>query len=87
MLFQPKKERKKERKDKKKEKKKKEKEKKKKKDKEKEKEVTQKKPERKPFNREEDLKINRFDDAMKKKYIKSAQGLVGNFGHGSQQYL
>ena len=85
LLLQSKKEKKEKKEKKKKEKKKKEKEKKKKKDKEKEKES--KAPERRPFDRDLDLKVNRFDDAMKKKYIKSAQGISSNFGHGSQQYL
>ena len=73
---------------KKKEKKKKEKEKKKEKHKKKEKKTEDKKPERRPFDRDLDLKVNQFDDAMRKQYIKKAQGLGSRFGHaGKQKYL
>ena len=61
---------------------------KKKKEKEKKKKEKEKKPERRPFDRDLDLKVNQFDDAMRKRYIKSAQGLGGKFGHsGSGKYL
>ncbi len=67
--------------DRKKEKKKKEKEKKK-KGKEKQ------KAERRPFDRDLDLQVNRFDDAMRKRYIKSAQGLGSKFTHSEKgKYL
>ena len=56
---------------------------KKKKEKEKKKKEKNKKPERRPFDRDLDLKVNQFDDAMRKRYIKSAQGLGGKFGNST----
>lgn len=43
--------------------------------------------ERRPFDRELDLKTNRFDDAMRKQMIKKSQQLNSRFGHGSQQFI
>lgn len=60
---------------------------KKKKDKAKEEKKEAPKVERRPFDREVDLKVNRFDDAMRKQYIKQAQGLSGRFGHGQTKYV
>ena len=37
---------------------------------------------RKPFNREEDLQVNKFDDAQKKQLIKKSQLLNSRFSHG-----
>lgn len=44
-------------------------------------------PERRPFSREEDLKVNRFDDAQKKAVMKKAQLLDTRFGSGESKYL
>lgn len=54
-----------------------------KKDKNKEPEQT----ERRPFNRDTDLKANRFDDAQKKAIIKKAQLLDTRFSSGNAKYL
>ena len=48
---------------------------------------TKDKKERRPFDREQDLKTNYFDDAMKRSVIKKASGISSRFGKGAQQYL
>lgn len=54
-----------------------------KKKKKKEKKKNKNKPqERRPFDRDIDLKVNRFDDAMKKAYIKKSQELTSRFKSG-----
>ena len=45
------------------------------------------KTERRAFSREEDLKVNRFDDAMRKKLIKKSAELNTKFGHGGQKFI
>ncbi|XP_055376983.1 GPALPP motifs-containing protein 1-like isoform X1 [Condylostylus longicornis] len=45
------------------------------------------KPERRPFNREEDLQVNRFDQARKQSIIKKAQALDTRFSSGKSKYL
>lgn len=55
--------------------------------KEREKERESGKPERRPFSREDDLKVNRFDDAQKKAVMKKAQLLDTRFGSGESKYL
>lgn len=44
-------------------------------------------PERRPFNRENDLKVNRFDNAQKAAVLKKAQLLDTRFGSGESKYL
>ena len=80
---QEKKERKKDKKDKKKKKKKK-------KEKEKDKEKSKSKAlkqERRPFDRDQDLQVNRLDDARRKALIKRSAELNTKFGRGQQQFL
>nr|XP_022919090.1 GPALPP motifs-containing protein 1 [Onthophagus taurus] len=43
--------------------------------------------ERRPFNREIDLKVNRFDEAQKKAILKKAQLLDDRFSSGQAKYL
>ncbi|XP_050570345.1 GPALPP motifs-containing protein 1-like [Cygnus atratus] len=38
--------------------------------------------ERRPFDREQDLKVNRFDEAQKKALIRKSRGLNSKFEHG-----
>lgn len=64
-----------------KQKKKKKKKEKKKKEKDKRKGKEEKQPERRPFDRDEDLKVNRFDDAQRKALIKRSQELNTKFSH------
>ncbi|XP_045760448.1 glutamic acid-rich protein isoform X1 [Maniola jurtina] len=45
------------------------------------------KKERRPFSRDQDLQINRFDEAQKKSIIKKAQGLNSRFSSGEAKYL
>lgn len=55
---------------------------KKKKKKEKKKKSKDKAPERRPFDRDVDLKVNRFDNAMKEAYIKRSRELTSRFASG-----
>ncbi|KAI9560505.1 hypothetical protein GHT06_011438 [Daphnia sinensis] len=43
--------------------------------------------ERKPFDRDEDLKLNKLDDAKRKSLIKKSQELNSKFKIGNQKYL
>lgn len=43
--------------------------------------------ERRPFDRDIDLKANRFDDAMKKNMLKAAAKINDRFSSGSKKYL
>lgn len=43
--------------------------------------------ERRPFNREIDLKVNRFDEAQKKSILKKAQLLDDRFSAGKSKFL
>ena len=43
--------------------------------------------ERRPFDRDIDLKANRFDDAMKKNMLKAAAKINDRFSAGSKKYL
>eukprot|EP00092_Neocalanus_flemingeri_P027488 GFUD01029818.1.p1 GENE.GFUD01029818.1~~GFUD01029818.1.p1 ORF type:complete len:307 (+),score=111.15 GFUD01029818.1:159-1079(+) len=43
--------------------------------------------ERRPFDRDIDLQANRFDDAVKKRLVKSAAQINDRFGSGSQKFL
>ncbi|XP_057364646.1 GPALPP motifs-containing protein 1-like [Daphnia carinata] len=43
--------------------------------------------ERKPFNRDEDLKLNKLDDAKRKSLIKKSHELNSKFKIGNQKYL
>ena len=45
------------------------------------------KTERRPFDRDEDLKVNRFDNAMRKNLIKKSAVLNTRFGHGEKQFI
>lgn len=45
------------------------------------------KPERRRFDRDLDLKANRFDDAQKKAVLKKAQLLDTRFSSGGAKYL
>ncbi|KAJ6636023.1 Phosphatidate cytidylyltransferase, mitochondrial [Pseudolycoriella hygida] len=45
------------------------------------------KPTRRPFDRDADLKVNRFDKAQKNSIIKKAQLLDTRFGSGESKYL
>lgn len=42
---------------------------------------------RRPFNRDSDLKVNRFDQAQKNAILKKAQLLDTRFGRGETKYL
>lgn len=43
--------------------------------------------ERKRFSREEDMQVNRFDEAQKKAIFKKAQFLNDRFSQGESKYL
>lgn len=43
--------------------------------------------ERKPFDREEDLKINKMDDAKRKAIIKKSHEINSRFKIGSKKFL
>ncbi|KAK7021728.1 GPALPP motifs-containing protein 1, partial [Halocaridina rubra] len=43
--------------------------------------------ERRPFSREEDLNVNKFDDAQKKSILKKAQQLNDRFSGGGKKFL
>ncbi|XP_023940177.2 peptidyl-prolyl cis-trans isomerase G [Bicyclus anynana] len=45
------------------------------------------KKERRPFSRDQDLQVNRFDEAQKRSIIKKAQGLNTRFSSGEAKYL
>lgn len=45
------------------------------------------KKERRPFSRDQDLQVNRFDEAQKKSIIKKAQHLDSRFSRGEAKYL
>lgn len=53
----------------------------------KKKEKDAEKVERRPFSRDNDLKVNRFDEAQKRSVIKKAQLLDTRFGSGQSKYL
>lgn len=55
--------------------------------KKKDKEKDEEKAERRPFSRDNDLKVNRFDEAQKRSVIKKAQLLDTRFGSGQSKYL
>lgn len=55
--------------------------------KKKEKDKNEEKVERRPFSRDNDLKVNRFDEAQKRSVIKKAQLLDTRFGSGQSKYL
>ena len=42
---------------------------------------------RRDFDREADLKVNRFDDAMKKSVIKRSQQLGSRFETGASKFM
>lgn len=43
--------------------------------------------ERRPFDRDVDLKVNRFDEAQKKAILKKAQLLDNRFSSGESKFL
>jgi len=45
------------------------------------------KSERKPFNREDDMCVNKFDDAQKASMLKKARQLNDRFGAGERKFL
>jgi len=45
------------------------------------------KEERRPFDRETDLQVNRFDDAVKKNMLKAAAKMNDRFSSGNQKFL
>lgn len=56
-------------------------------EKKKKKEMKDGKPVRRPFDRDNDLKVNRFDEAQKRSVIKKAQLLDTRFGSGQSKFL
>lgn len=53
--------------------------------KEKAKEKADKPAERRPFDRDEDLQVNRFDDAQKERLLKKSQELNTRFSHSKEK--
>ncbi|XP_053647410.1 GPALPP motifs-containing protein 1 isoform X2 [Cherax quadricarinatus] len=53
----------------------------------KEKEAKSRSKERRPFSREEDLHVNKFDDAQKSNILKKAQQLNDRFSSGDRKFL